>query len=421
MKRAGMVAAAAAAPVILPSGCISSRMAPSHKITLGFIGMGNQGRSRNLGTFLNQADARILAVCDCKLSAAHEAKKVIDMRYGNNDCAVYQDFREVIARADIDAVVISTPDHWHIPMSMMALRAGKDVFCEKPSLFIKEGIELVAEVKKRRAVFQWGIEDRSLIKYHHMAGWVRSGAIGDLKSIFVTLPGQEPYLLDNPAPVPDDLDWNLWLGPAPYRSYTPTITGPMNWRLNVDFGGGMLTDWGAHLCDTAQVAAGMERSGPVEVSGTGRELDPKIYQTNTPIGFNLHYRYANGVEMFVKDGAIDLTFVGTKGWVRCEGWDGTWSASDSRILKIKEFGRKMWPLPPIEHRDFLDSMRSGRPPAYFAEAGHRLSTTLHLGHIALRSGRTIRWDPRREFFAGGDTESAGSIVYDRPAREWEKG
>jgi len=420
IRSAGIAAASISAPLILSSGCSSCRVAPSHKITLGFIGMGNQGRSRNLGTFLNQDDAKILAVCDCKLSAAHETKKIVDARYGNSDCTVYQDFREVIARTDIDAVVISTPDHWHIPMSMMALQAGKDVFCEKPSLFIKEGIGLVEEVKKRKAVFQWGIEDRSLIKYHHMAGWVRSGAIGRLQSIHVTLPGKEPYLLDGPAPVPDDLDWNLWVGPAPMREYTPTITGPMNWRLNVDFGGGMLTDWGAHLCDTAQVAAGMERSGPVEVSGTGRQLDPEIYQTNAPIGFNLHYRYANGVEMFVNDGEVDLRFVGTKGWVRCEGWDGIWSASDPGILRIKDFGRKMWPLPPIEHRDFLDSMRSGRAPAYFAEAGHRLSTTLHLGHIALRSGRTIRWDPKKEFFADGDTESAKSIVYDRPARDWAK-
>jgi hypothetical protein len=181
----------------------------------------------------------------------------------------------------------------------------------------------------------------------------------------------------------------------------------------------MLTDWGAHLIDTAQVAAGVQESGPVEVSGTGRELDPRIHQSDAPIGFNLHYRYANGVEMFVKDGEVDLTFVGTKGWVRCEGWDGIWSASDSRILKIKDFGRKMWPLPPIEHRDFLNSMRNGRPPAYFAEAGHRLSTTLHLGHIAIRSGRTIRWDPEQEFFAEGDTDSARSIVYDRPARDWQ--
>ncbi|MDA3926068.1 MAG: Gfo/Idh/MocA family oxidoreductase [Kiritimatiellae bacterium] len=421
IKGAGVATASISAPLILTSGCLSKRFAPSHKITLGFIGMGSQGNSRNLGTFLNQDDAKVLAVCDCRLSAALEAKEIVDKRYGNSDCAVYQDFREIINRPDIDAVVISTPDHWHVPMSMMALRAGKDVFCEKPSLYIKEGMELVDEVKKRNAIFQWGIEDRSLIKYHRLAGWVRNGAIGELKTIHVRLPGKEPFLLDKPAPVPDDLDWNLWLGPAPLQPYTPSITGRFNWRLNADFGGGMLTDWGAHLIDTAQVANGMEASGPVEVFGKKRKLDPKIYQTNAPVDFKLHYRYANGVEMFVDDGEeVDLKFVGTKGWVRCEGWDGIWTASDPSILRIKDFGRKMWTLPPIEHRDFLNSMRSRKPPAYFAEAGHRLSTTLHLGHIAIRSGRTIRWDPKAQFFADGDTESAKSIVYDRPARDWER-
>lgn len=421
IKRAGITAVSITAPVILSSGCVSKRFAPSHKITLGFIGMGRQGLSRNLGTFLNQDDARVLAVCDCRLSAAQQAKKIVDERYQNNDCDVYQDFRDLLNRTDIDAVVISTPDHWHVPMSMAALRAGKDVFCEKPSLFITEGRELVEEVARRKAVFQWGIEDRSLIKYHRMAGWVRSGAIGKLQSIHVTLPGKEPFLLDNPAPVPDDLDWNLWLGPAPFRPYTPSITGMFNWRLNVDFGGGMLTDWGAHLCDTAQVAAFMEKSGPVEVSGSGRQLDPKIYQTNAPIGFNLRYHYANGVEMFVNDGDVDLKFIGSDGWVRCEGWDGLWTASNLEILRIKEFDRKAhyWSLPPIEHRDFLDSMRSRKPPAYYAEAGHRLSTTLHLGHIAIRSGRTIRWDPKNESFAGGDTESAKSLIYKRSARDWD--
>ena len=420
LKGAGFAAAAVAAPTIIPCGCVRKRFAPSHLITLGFIGMGNQGKSRNLGTFLNQDDARVVAVCDCKLSAAKEGKQIVDERYGNSDCKLYQDFREVIARPDIDAVVISTPDHWHCPMSMMALEAGKDVFCEKPSLFIKEGRALVKEVNKRKAVFQWGIEDRSLIRYHRLAGWVRSGAIGELHSIHVTLPAHQPYLRDDPAPVPDDLDWNLWLGPAPMRAYTPTITAPMNWRLHADFGGGMITDWGAHLIDTAQVAAGMEGSGPVEVYGTGRKFDPEVYQSNAPVGFNLHYRYANGVSMFVNDGEVDIKFIGSRGWVRCYKWNGDWSASDPEIPRIKEFGDSIWPLPPIEHRDFLDSMRSRKPPAYHAEAGHRLSTALHLGHLAVRSGRVIRWDPVKEAFPDDDAESPESIVYNRRAREWAK-
>jgi predicted dehydrogenase len=296
------------------------------------------------------------------------------------------------------------------------------VFSEKPSLTITEGRDLVHEVTKRGSVFQWGIEDRSLIKYHRLAGWVRSGAIGELETIHVSLPGKKPFPRDEPAPVPDDLDWNLWLGPAPFHPYTPTRSNYQNWRSITDYSGGTLTDWGAHLVDTAQIGARMDDIGPVEISGAGETPDPQIYQSDTPFNYRIHYRYPNGVEMFVQDGEVDIQFTGSKGWVRCAGWNGKWSASDKKILRIQEFGvdANYWPRPEIEHRDFLDSMKSRKPPAYHAEAGHRLSSALHLGHLALRSGRTIRWDPAQEAFSGGDTESAGSIIYRREARDWEK-
>ena len=315
-KRAGLITAGISAPLILPSGLLGKN-APSKKVTLGFIGMGGQGAGRNLGTFLGQPDVLVLAVCDVRKSAADNAKKLVDKNYQNSDCLVFQDFREMIGRKDIDAIVISTPDHWHVPLSLAALREGKDVFSEKPSLTITEGRELVNEVAKRKAVFQWGIEDRSLIKYHRLAGWVRSGAIGKLQSIHVTLNRKEPFLKDEVVPVPDGLDWNMWLGPAPFHPYTATRTEKQTWRSIIDYSGGSLTDWGAHLVDTAQVGAGMNESGPVEVSGTARILDPKVYQSNAPVDYNLHYRYANGVDMFVKDGLVDIKFVGSDGWVRC--------------------------------------------------------------------------------------------------------
>ncbi len=408
------------APLILPSGLLGKN-APSNRITLGFIGMGGQGTGRNLGTFLNQEDATVLAVCDVRKTAMENARNMVDKKYQNSNCAVYQDFREMLSRKDLDGIVISTPDHWHVPLSLLALRTGKDVFCEKPSLMITEGRELVNEVAKRKAVFQWGIEDRSLIKYHRLAGWARSGAIGKLQSVHVSLPRKPAFLKEDIAPVPDDLDWNMWLGPAPFHDYTPTRTHHQTWRTISDYSGGAITDWGAHLVDTAQVGAAMDNSGPSEVSGTGTLPDPKKYQSDVPVDFNLHYRYANGVDMFVQDGKVDIKFVGSEGWVRCAGWDGVWSASSNKILRIKEFGNEanFWPRPQIEHRDFLDSMKSRKQPAYHAEAGHRLSSTLHLGHMAIRSGRTIRWDPAKEAFPSGDTDSAKSIIYKRPARDWQ--
>ncbi len=419
--RSGLLAAAAAsAPAILPSR-LFGQDAPSKKITLGFIGMGGHGVGRNLTSFLNQPDAKVLAVCDVWKNKAESSKRKVDQFTKSNDCKAYQDFREVLERDDIDAIVISTPDHWHVPLSLAALRAGKDVFSEKPTLTISEGRDLVDEVNRRNAVFQWGIEDRYLMKYHYLAGWVRAGLIGELETIHVNLPNKKPHLRDQPAPVPDGLDWNMWLGPAPFRPYTPTRPDPQHWRNIIDYSGGSLTDWGAHLIDTAQVGAGMDKSGPVEVSGTARQLDPEKYQSNAPVNYQLKYRYANGVKMLVSDGKVNIKFVGSKGWVECAGWNGKWSASDPEIMRVKEFGPEAnyWPRPEIEHRDFLDAIKARSKPAYHAEAGHRLATALHLGHLAIREGRTIRWNPAQEKFAGNDTESVKSIIYQRASRDWE--
>ncbi len=412
----------AAAPLILPSR-LFGQDAPSKQITLGFIGMGLQGMGRNLGNFLSQKDVKVLAVCDVMISRAEAAKKMVDAKVGNQDCKAYQDFRHVLQRDDIDAVVISTPDHWHVPLSMVALAAGKDVFCEKPTLTITEGRLLHQEVAKRKAVFQWGIEDRSLIRYHRMAGWVRDGHIGELETIHVGLPSKPPFLADQAAAVPDGLDWNLWLGPAPYHDYTPTRMAPQNWRGIVDYSGGSITDWGSHIIDTAQVGAMVDESGPVEVKGTCRELDPKKWQTNVPVGYELEYHYANGVRMIAKDGEVDIRFEGSKGWVQCKGWNGKWLTSDPKVMRIKEFtdNANYWPLPPIEHRDFLDAVKSRDKPAYHVEAGHRLATTLHLGHLACQTGKAIQWNPSAEAFVGEDAEShMKHPIYQRESRDWEK-
>jgi len=409
--------ALAGAPCVIPARLLGSK-SPSNTITLGFIGMGGQGTGRNLGTFLHEKDCRALAVCDVKTPHARRAKDKVDKQYKNSDCTVHRDFREVIARDDLDAIVISTPDHWHVPMSLMALRAGKDVFSEKPSLTIVEGRALATEVARRKAIFQWGIEDRSLVKYHRLAGWARSGAIGDLEEIHVSLAHKKALPKDKPTAVPEDLDWNLWLGPAPFRPYEASITGPQNWRNITDYSGGSLTDWGAHLVDTAQIGAGMDASGPIEVSGSSRELEAGKWQSNAPTNYTLEYTYANGVKMFVKDAGVDIRFVGSKGWVKCSGWNGTWKASDEKIFKIKEFGReaRFWPRPDIEHRDFLDSMKSRKPTAYHPEAGHRLFSALHLGHIAIHTGKKVTWDPVKESF--GDPELVKNFIYRRESRDW---
>ena len=233
------------------------------------IGMGRQARMVNLKTLLNIDDVQVVAVCDVDRWRTDNAKNDVDDFYENRDCRSYTDWREVIARSDVDAVMISTPDHWHVPLSLAALRSGKDVICEKPTLTIAEGRVLTDTVQRYGAVFQMSTEDRSVEIYHRMAELVRNDRIGKLEKVYVQLPAGPGHPGDpRPKPVPEGLDWELWLGPAPWKPYRDGLH-QFHWRWHRDYSGGQLTDWGAHQLDTVQLANDTERTGPIEVEGTG--------------------------------------------------------------------------------------------------------------------------------------------------------
>lgn len=389
--------------------------APSSRITLGFIGVGVHGLGVNLRSFLHADDCRVLAVCDVLAGRREEARAEVNRHYSVADCSVHRDFREVLARPDIDAVVISTPDHWHVPMSLLALAAGKHVFCEKPTLTIAEGRELSDAVARSGRVFATGLEDRAVIHYHMLAEAVRNGAIGDLRRVRVGLPEKPVFPVVPPSAPPPDLDFDLWLGPAPERPYFPGLTDAQVWRQIRDFSGGSLTDWGAHLLDTVQVANFSEDSGPVAVEGAG--VIPPDAVNSVPQRYRLSYRYANGVVVDVESGPILLRFEGTTGWVGNRGWSGPMEASDLSLLRRKydPATNRLWPRRPREQRDFLDCLRNGRPPMYTAEALHRLSTMLHLGAISMELNRPLRWDPSAESFVGDD---AANALRRRPRRNW---
>jgi predicted dehydrogenase len=391
--------------------------APSRRVNLGFIGVGGQGHDVNLRSFLQQEDCVARAVCDAYASRTKRAKQTVDTHYGNADCLAFADFRELLARPDIDAVVISTPDHWHVPMSLLALAAGKHVFCEKPTLTIAEGRELAEAVRRSGRVFATGLEDRAVIQYHLLAEAVRNGAIGELRHIEIGLPEKPVFPREDPAPVPPDLHYELWLGPAPFRPYSPSLTNGQVWRQIRDFSGGSLTDWGAHLVDTAQVANFSEESGPVAVEGSG-EIAPDSLNS-VPHTYRLAYRYANGVTMNVASTGVALRFEGTAGWVGNKGWEGRLEGSDVSVFRrrYEPAANKLWPRRPREQRDFLDCLRDGTPPMYTAEALHRLSTALHIGAIALELGRPLRWDPAREAFPDDDAANALRHRASRP--DWK--
>jgi predicted dehydrogenase len=412
---AGIFAAGVAPQLV--SARLFGAQAPSKKITLGCIGLGAHGFGVNLKQFLQEEDCQIVAVCDVFASRRAKGRQAVDEKYGTTGCAEIADFRDLLARPDIDVAVISTPDHWHVEMAQMALAAGKKVFCEKPTLTIAEGRRLADDVAQRRAFFAAGLEDRSVIQYYKMAEVVRNGGIGKLQRIQVGLPTKPVIPREEPVPVPAELNYELWLGPAPYRPFTPTLTEPQVWRQIRDFSGGSLTDWGAHLVDTAQVANFSENSSPVAVTGKGI-IPPNVMNT-VPHTYELTYTYANGVVLEVTSSAPSIRLEGTEGWVGNQGWLGRLEASNLDVFRqtYDPATSKIWPRRPREHRDFLDCLKNGQPPMYTAEALHRLSTTLHLGAIAMELGRPLKWDPQAEKF---DDAQANALRTRARRDDWKR-
>jgi predicted dehydrogenase len=403
------------APDVIPATVLGrdGAMAPSNRITVGFIGTGGHGIHRNIGMYLRQDDAQIQAVCDVDSKHLAKAKAKVDTAYGNKDCATTKDFREILDRRDIDAVMISTPDHWHVLMSVMAIRAGKDVQCEKPTLTIDEGKLLVKTVRQSGRVFQTSTEDRSLPVYHRMAELVRNGRIGKLQKIEVILPRQPNRAGDpTPQPVPPELDYDMWLGPAPEAPYTKDRVH-VNFRWIWDYSGGIICDWGTHLFDTAQWANDTEHSGPVEIEGTGTHWQGGLYDTVKD--YDVTYKYANGVVMTCRPGNPSIKFIGTEGWVGNRGWNARLEASSDKIMNsvIESGETKLYTNAGGEHRDFLDSVKTRSAPYFPVDIGHRVSTVCHLANIAIKVGRKLKWDPAKECF---EDDAAATAMLSRPMR-----
>ena len=401
LQGAAVAGAAIALPNYIPS-CTRGKngtVAPSERIAMGFIGTGKQGVGMNLQTFLGFGDSQAVALCDVDEPRMINANNIVKKEYGGGfkGCFLTGDWREIIARDDIDAVVISTPDHWHTPISLAAIRAGKDVECEKSTMTIEEGRVLSNAVKRYGTVYQTSTEDRSTGVYHRMAELVRNGRIGKLHTIRVTLPpGPANEGNGEPQPVPKGFNYDMWLGPAPWAPYAKDRCH-YNFRWIRDYSGGQLADWGAHLFDTAQWANDTEHTGPIEIEGTGQYHLDGLY--DTAHHYNIEYLYANGVRMIVDTGRVNLTFEGSDGWIRCDGWKGPLKASSPKISssvigpnEIRLFKGNG------QQRNFLDCVKTRKDPYFPAEIGHRCCCLAHLGNIAMNLGRKIRWNPDKEEF-----------------------
>lgn len=414
LARTSLAGAAIALPTFLPARVIRGAQTPSQRIAMGFIGMGEHGISRNLRGFLQQPDVQIVAVCDVDARRLEQARDVVAAHHARHpdaasprDLVATRDFREVLGRPDIDAVMISTPDHWHVIPAVMAARSGKDVICEKPlSLTVREGRILSDTIRHTDRVFQTATENRSLAPYRRLAELARNGHLGKLQSLHVELPAGHwtRPANRNPEPVPAGFDYDTWLGPAPDAPYCEARCH-WNFRWILDYSGGMLTDWGAHLIDIAQWCNDTERTGPVEVEGTGEFPEEGLY--NTATSFDLTYTYANGVKLQVSSNRPGIRIVGTEGTVWSESWNGPLQAEPPSLLDVR-LEPDAWKAPPApdEHRNFLDAVRSRQECYAPAEVGHRTITIAHIGNISLRRGRKLRWDPARERFLDDDNANA---------------
>ena len=428
LRGASVSLAAAAAPAIMPSRVFGAE-APSNKISVGMIGVGRQAFHTNMPQFLKSPNARVVAVCDVDAWRMRAAKKRVEKHYAKETgqrgkgCDTYADFRELLARDDIDAVMISTPDHWHVPAGLAAARAGKHFSVEKPlSTCLAHGRLLCEAAKKHGVVTRTDSEFRSLPVMWKAAQHVRNGRIGKLTHIDVHVPGDsKPVGMPPEAPVPKALDYDLWLGPAFEAPYTEQRVHPQKdlgsrpgWLRISDYTNGMVSNWGSHLNDIAQWGNNSDRSGPVSVEGTGA-FSEGLW--DTIVAFKLDYRYANGVTLhYEMGGAPEVRFQGTDGWLQV-GYPDKLTASDEAILKERRGEEELdFSGTLSDKEDFLRAIKSGGETLEPVEVGHRTVSLCQIGLIAIQLGRKLEWDPDSERFKD-DAEANARL--DRPVRgDW---
>ncbi len=400
---------AAAAPMVVSSKVFSD--SPNNKITVAFIGVGNNG-SNWLTPFLRDDRVKVVAVCDVNaegpgywdntIRGREPARRMVNKFYDQEMCGGYEDYRKVIARKDIDAVYIGTPDHWHAIMAVQAARAKKDIYCQKPlSLTIAEGRVMSDEVKQAGVVFQTGSQQRSDHNFRRACELVLNGRIGKLHTVRCGLPGGAPDFgktahLTDPEPVPEGFNYSYWLGPAPVDYYCPARVG-VNFRWNLNYSGGQITDWGGHHPDIAQWGMGTQYSGPVAIKNAkGRFAEHPVY--NTAVEYYYECEYENGVKLIISNKERGgVTFEGENGSVWANR--GRHDANPKSILDETIGDNEIHLYKSDDHvTNFIDCMITREECVAPVEVAHRSITLAHLGNIALKAGRDLKWDPKKEQF-----------------------
>jgi predicted dehydrogenase len=423
IKTAAAATGAIAFPTIIPSSALGAdgSVAPSNRIVVGCIGTGPQGRG-DMSNFLGQKDAQVVAICDVKEDQRGHARNEVNNQYKNQDCVVYKDFRELLARKDIDAVLIATPDHWHVPVGVAAARAGKDMYLEKPmGLTLAEDQILRDAVQKHKRVFQFGTQQRSADNFRLACELVRNRRIGKLQHINVWCSASAPGGSTQPIPVPPGIDYEMWLGPARYTPFTENKCADNNktWWFNYDYALGFIAGWGVHPLDIAYWGTDSFMSGPYQVEG--EVIIPEEGACNTGVAWDVRFKLHDGVTVqyngtrngydkptkmndfsgwekkYGKIADHGTAFEGTDGWVLVDRTgirtspesliETKFAASDVRLMKS------------YNHvRNFLDGVKTRGKTICPIEDAVQADILCHVSDIATRLKRPLTWDPKAEKF-----------------------
>lgn len=417
LSQSAAAGAGLAFPAIIPSRVLGAQ-APSKRVTLGHIGVGGQG-SGLLGGFLGVPFGQSVAVCDPFADRREKAARRVEQAYAEEresasfkGCRSYNDFRELLARDDIDAVVIATPDHWHAPIALAAVRGGKDVYVEKPlGLTMEQNKALREAVHSHGAIFQYGTQQRSFSQHCGFAcELVQNGYIGEIQAIHVVAPNGATGGTPIPEPVPEGFDYDLWLGPAPVTPYArDRVIGGGRWHI-YDYAIGFIAGWGAHPLDIAHWGYPQI---PVEYEGVGRIDTAGLF--DTVVDWDVRGRYAGGAGFTLKPGSDLTTFVGSEGWVAAGRGRQTLAAEPASLLDVTfKPGQKRLLQTNNHYRDFLECVLTRRTPVSDIDSAVQSDFMSHLGDICIRTGRKIQWDPVKETIAG---DEAAARMMTRALRE----
>jgi predicted dehydrogenase len=436
----GLAALAAGFPTIVPASVLGPT-SPGNRINIGAIGTGRISRSHDLPGVWKYDKARVVAVCDVDSRRRADAQALVNGHYADQTGRPYDgvhshaDYRELLADPDIDAVLVSTPDHWHAIIAVHAVLAGKDVYLQKPaSLTIAEGRALSDAVHHSGRIVQVGSQQRSAVQFRRAAELVRNGRIGRLASVKVGLPVDPSGDEQAPMPVPESLDYDRWLGSTPVVYYTEKRVHPQHdysrpgWLRCEQFGAGMITGWGSHHVDSAHWAMDAEYTGPIEVWGSAEFPTHGLWDVHGD--FRTEATYESGVQMVISNAFPNgIRFEGTEGWIFVSRGNATVTASDP-VAKLKDTQALTASDPRIldsvlgpdevhlyessdHHGNWLDCILSRRQPIAPIEVAHRSCSACLLHHIAMKAKRKLVWDPRRERFRNDDDANA---LLSRPQR-----